>query len=163
MTKQFLGIQISAERAAWIRSIFITAIVSSFVALFRIGVVEACLLLILHNMVLPFIGIYFYLDGQKIVNKSVWYKHGAMLGALIGAVSALLTNMISVIDFYFLGGRAVSLQEAGLVVTPLTLQSILFDTIITGIIVLIVSIGISALAGLVGAAMSFRKIKQTRG
>jgi hypothetical protein len=133
------------------------------VALFRIGVVETCLLLILHNMVLPFIGIYFYLDGQKIVSKSVWYKHGAMFGALIGAVSALLTNMISVIDFYFLGGRAVSLQEAGLVMTPLTLQSILFDTIITGIIVLIISIGISALAGLVGAAMSFRKIKQTRG
>lgn len=150
-------IQMPPERARWIRSILITSIVSGLIGLGALSFIQNCLLNVFQNIILPIIGMTLFVNNQPMITKSQWYKHGAFLGGIIGVVGAASLLIFQSIGYYVLGGRDAAAAIAEFPYPPLTPQVILFDALLL-IPLWLVSVGVSLLAGLVGAAISAKKV-----
>ncbi len=156
MPTNFLGIPIQAKRATWIKSIIISAIVSSLIALSSLSLLESCLLEAFQNIALPLIVAMFLIDEQSLLTLSQRCKYGAVLGGTIGAIGATSTLLMQSIGFYMLGGREVSLTEMGIPVPPLTPFILIRDILLLIPLWLIVVVA-SIIVGVIGAMLSSKR------
>ena len=135
-----------------VRMLTLLSALSGFVPVFYNGFVIGCQLMFFQNVLMPALITALFLSAMKKFGRIERLKSGLMIGAIVGAIPALISVVVNNMQYYFFGVREAEIAARGGIVGPVTLTSLLY-VLASQILAFIFLTGLSGLMGIIASQL----------
>lgn len=138
------------------RLFLILSFLSSFALLFYSSINFSCLLSLMQNFLLPFLIVRNVLSYHELNSQVERMKVGLIIGVIAGLIPAITINIVSTIQYYFLGNRSIAYSALGMNPPEISLE-VLYSEIGTQVVIIFLLVFLSALSGVVSSLIARKK------
>lgn len=138
------------------RLFLILSFLSSFALLFYSSINFSCLLSLTQNLLLPFLTVKDILSYHELNGQVERMKVGLIIGVIAGLIPAITINIVSMIQYYFLGNRSIAYSALGMSPPEISLE-VLYSEIGTQVVIIFLLVFLSALSGVVSSLIARKK------